>query len=94
MCDTQPKCILEQSSALILTEYEAKNLGTPDSPLQNKKFRDHQWKNVTNLHKSNLQRNVAAAGFVPIQGQYVMFGNMTKQENVFLIKFMLKYLGN
>ena len=94
MSDTQPKCILEQSSALILTEYEAKNLGTPDSPLQNKKFRDHQWKNVTNLHKSNLQRNVAAAGFVPIQGQYVMFGNMTKQENVFLIKFMLKYLSN
>ena len=37
-----------------LTEYEIKNLGTPDSPLQNKKFRDHQWKNVTNLHKSNL----------------------------------------
>ena len=29
-------------------------LGTPDSPLQNKKFGDHQWKNVTNLHKSNL----------------------------------------
>ena len=94
MCDTQPKCILGRSSALILTEYETKNLGTPDSPLQNKKFRDHQWKNVTNLHKSNLQRNVAAAGFVPIQGQYVMFGNMTKQENVFLIKFMLKYLSN
>ena len=83
MSDTQPKCILEQSSALILTEYEAKNLGTPDSPLQNKKFRDHQWKNVTNLHKSNLQRNVAAAGFVSIQGQYVIFGNITKQENVF-----------
>ena len=94
MCDTQPKCILEQSSALILTEYEAKNLGTPDSSLQNKKFRDHQWKNATNLHKANLQRNVAAAGFVQIQGHYVMFGNMTKQENVFLIKFMLKYLSN
>ena len=90
MSDTQPKCILEQSSALTLKEYEAKNLGTPDSPLQNKKFRDHQWKNFTNLHKSNLSRNVAAAGFVPIQGQYVMFGNITKQENVFLIKFMLK----
>ena len=83
MSDTQPKCILEQSSALILTEYEVKNLGTPGSPLQNKKFRDNQWKNVTNLHKSNLQRNVAAAGFVSIQGQYVMFGNITKQENVF-----------
>ena len=94
MCDTQPKCILEQSSALILTEYEAKNLGTPDSPLQNKKFRDHQWKKFTNLHKSNLSRNVAAAGFVPIQGQHVMFGNITKQENGFLIKFMLKYQSN
>ena len=90
MCDTQPKCILEQSSALILTEYEAKNLGTPDSPLQNKKFRDHQWKNVANLHKSNLQRNVATAGFVPIQGQYVMFGNKTKQENVFFYKVYVK----
>ena len=54
MCDTQPKCILGQSSAPILIEYEIKNLGTLDSPLQNKKFRDHQWKNVTNLHKSNL----------------------------------------
>ena len=54
MCDTQPKCILGQSSFLILTEYEIKNLGTPDPPLQNKKFRDHQWQNVTNLHKSNL----------------------------------------
>ena len=54
MCDTQPKCILGQSSAPILTEYEIKNLGTLDSPLQNKKFRDHQWKNVTNLHNSNL----------------------------------------
>ena len=94
MCDTQPKCILGQSSALILTEYEIKNLGTPDSPLQNEKFRDHQWKNFTNLQKSNLLRNVAAAGFVPIQGQYVMFGNITKQENVFLIKFMLKYQSN
>ena len=83
MCDTQPKCILEQSSALILTEYEIKNLGTPDSPLQNKKFRDHQWKNVTNLHKSNLQRVVAAAGFVSVQGQYIMFENITKQENGF-----------
>ena len=59
MCDTQPKCILGQSSAPILTEYEINNLGTPDSPLQNKKFRDHQWKNVANLHKSNLQRNDA-----------------------------------
>ena len=54
MCDTQPKCILGQSSAPILTEYEIKNLGTLDSPLQNKKFRDHQWKNVKNLHNSNL----------------------------------------
>ena len=54
MCDTQPKCILGQSSALILTEYEIKNLGTPHSLLQNKKFRDHQWQNVTNLYKSNL----------------------------------------
>ena len=61
-----------------------------DSPLQNKKFRDNQWKNVTNLHKSNLQRNVAAAGFVPIQGQYVMFGNITKQENVFFYKVYVK----
>ena len=60
--------VLGQSSALILTEYEIKNLGTLDSPLQNKKFRDHQWKNVRNLHKSNLQRNVGAAGFVSIQG--------------------------
>ena len=83
MCDTQPKCILEQGLALALTEYEIKNLGTPDSPLQNKKFRDHQQQNFTNLHKSNLYRNVAAAGFVSIQGQYVMFGNITKQENVF-----------
>ena len=49
MCDTLPKCILGQSSALILTEYEIKNLGIPDSPLQNKKFYDHLWKNVTNL---------------------------------------------
>ena len=31
-----------------------KNLGTSDSPLQNEKFRDHQWQNVTNLRKSNL----------------------------------------
>ena len=54
MCDTLPKCILGQSSALILKEYEIKNLGTPGSSLQNKKFRDHQWQNVTNLHKSNL----------------------------------------
>ena len=54
MCDTYPKCILGQSSALILTEYEIKNLGTPDSPLQNKQFRDHQWQKVTNLHESNL----------------------------------------
>ena len=84
MCDSQPKCILGQSSALILTEYKIKNLGTPDSPLQNKKFRDHQLKNVTNLPKSNLQRNVAAAGFVSIQGQYVIFGNITKQENVYV----------
>ena len=84
MCDTQPKCILGQSSAFILTEYEIKNLGSPDSPLQNKEFRDHQLKNVTNLHKSNLQRNVAAAGFVSIQGQYVIFGNITKQENVYV----------
>ena len=60
-----------------------KNLGTPDSPLENKKFRDHQWQNVTNLHKSNLYRNVAAAGFVSIQAQHVMFGNITKQENIF-----------
>ena len=81
MCDSQPKCILGQSSALILTEYEIKNLGTPGSSLQNKKFRDHQWQNVTNLHKSNLYRNVAAAGFVSIQGQYIMFENITKQEN-------------
>ena len=42
MSDTWPKCILGQSSALILTEYAIKNLGTSDSPLQNKKFRDHQ----------------------------------------------------
>ena len=34
MCDTQPKCILGKSSALILTEYAIKNLG-------NKKFWDH-----------------------------------------------------
>ena len=54
MCDTLPKCMLGQSSALILIEYEIKNLGTPDLPLQNKKFRDNQWQNVTNLHKSNL----------------------------------------
>ena len=54
MYDTQPKCILGKSSALIFTEYEIKNLGTQVSPLQNKKFRDHQWKNVANLHKSNL----------------------------------------
>ena len=54
MCDTYPKCILGQSSALILTEYEIKNLGTSDSSLQNKQFRDHQWQKVTNLHKSNL----------------------------------------
>ena len=67
----------------MLTEYEIKNLGTPDSSLQNKQFRHHQWQNVTNLHKSNLERNVAAAGFVSIQGQCVMFGNITKQENVF-----------
>ena len=60
MCDTQPKCILGQSSALILTEYEIKNLGTSDSPLQNEKSRDQQWQNVTNLRKSNLQRNDAA----------------------------------
>ena len=73
MCDIQPKSILGQISALIFTEYEIKNLGTPDSPLQNKKFRDHQWNNVT-----NLQRNAAAAGFVSIQGQYGMFGNITK----------------
>ena len=46
--------MLGKSSALILTEHEIKNLGTPDSPLQNNKFRDHQWKNVTNLHKPNL----------------------------------------
>ena len=54
MCDSLPKCMLGQSSALILIEYEIKNLGTPDLPLQNKTFRDHQWQNVTNLHKSNL----------------------------------------
>ena len=41
MCDTYPKCILGQSPALILIEYEIKNLGTPDSSLQNKQFRDH-----------------------------------------------------
>ena len=33
--------ILGQSTALILTECEIKNLATPDLPLQNKKFRDH-----------------------------------------------------
>ena len=38
MRDTQPKCILGQSLALILIEYEIKSLGTPDSPLQNKSF--------------------------------------------------------
>ena len=54
MCDTQPKCTLGQSSALILTDYEIKNLGTSDSPLQNEKSRDQQWQNVTNLRKSNL----------------------------------------
>ena len=32
MCDTQPKCILGKSSALIITEYEIKNLGTSHSP--------------------------------------------------------------
>ena len=37
MCDTQPKCILGQSSALVLTEHEIKSLGTPDSPLQIRK---------------------------------------------------------
>ena len=36
----------DKGPALILTEYEIKNLGTSDSPLQNKKFLDHQWKNV------------------------------------------------
>ena len=50
MCDTWPKCILGQRSALILTEHEIKNLGAQDSPLQNKKSRDHQWQNVTNSH--------------------------------------------
>ena len=60
VCDTQPKYTLGQSSALILTEYEIKNLGTSDSPLQNEKSRDQQWQNVTNLRKSNLQRNDAA----------------------------------
>ena len=54
MCDTKPKCTLGQSSALILTEYEIKNLGTSDSPLQNEKSRDQQWQNVTNLRKSIL----------------------------------------
>ena len=34
MYDTQPKCILGKSSALILMEYEIKNQG-------NKKFLDH-----------------------------------------------------
>ena len=33
--------MLGQSRALILTEYEFKILGSPDLPLQNKKFRDH-----------------------------------------------------
>ena len=30
MCHTYPKCKLGQSSALILREYEIKNLGTRD----------------------------------------------------------------
>ena len=54
MCDTRPKCILGQRSALILTENEIKNLGAQDSPLQNKKSLDHQWQNVTNIHKSHF----------------------------------------
>ena len=55
MCDTWPKCILGQRSPLILTEHEIKNLGAQDSPLQNKKSRDHQWQNVTNSHQNLLE---------------------------------------
>ena len=57
---SEAKTILGQSSALILTEYKIKNLGTPDLSLQNKTFPDHQGQNATNLHKSNLWRNDAA----------------------------------
>ena len=55
--------MLGKSSAPILTEYEIKNLGTPDSLLQNKKFRDHQWKNVTNLHKPKMGREMMPPDF-------------------------------
>ena len=64
LCDTLPKCILGPTRTKFssqLTEYEIKNLGTPDSPLQNKKFPDQQWPNVANLQNSNLERNVAPA---------------------------------
>ena len=44
MCDTRT-----EFSTYI--KIKNKNLGTRDSPLQNKKFLDHQWQNVTNLHK-------------------------------------------
>ena len=49
-----PSQNVSQSLSLILIECEIKNLGTPNSPLQNKKIRDHQWQNATNLHKSIL----------------------------------------
>ena len=88
MCDIQPKYILPQSSALMIGEYEIKNLGTRVQPLQNKKFRDHQRQNVTNFHKSNLQRNVPPD--LSMQFPYVVYSKRNRKIKVPLNEAKIK----
>ena len=62
----------------MLTEYEIKNLGTQDSSYKINSFVTTSGKR-SKICVSQICKE--AAGFVSIQGQYVMFGNITKPEN-------------